>query len=141
MAEAIARERLPESWRGELSFSSAGTYALVGEPASVHAIDVLHERGIDHTGHRARQLTRELVEESDLVVVMSGRHREAVLELDRSAGSRLLLFGELDDGRKSPDIDDPYGGELSDYRRTRDEIEGLIPLLFTYLADKFDVSI
>ena len=140
MAEALARERSPESWKGELSFSSAGTYALVGEPASEHAVTALGEMGIDHTGHSARQLTRELIEASDLVIVMTGRHRTAVLELDPSARSRVLVFGELDDARGSPDIDDPYGGAMADYRKTRDEIEGLTSLLIAYLADRFKLS-
>ena len=140
MAETLARERSPESWKGELSYSSAGTYALVDEPASEHAVTALGERGIDHTGHRARQLTRELIENSDLVIVMTQRHRAAVLALDPSARSRVLVFGDLDDARGSPDIDDPYGGELADYRKTRDEIEGLTSSLIAYLADKFKLS-
>ena len=118
-------------------------YSLHAEKAErSHITGTRFVVSVEEKEQKARHLgdIRGLIEESDLVIVMTRRHREAVLELDPSARSRVLVFGDLDDARGSPDIDDPYGGDLADYRTTRDEIDALISLLITYLIDKFKLS-
>lgn len=137
MARGIAVARLPGRWQGKVAFSSAGTSAYDGMMAAENAVLVLKEIGIDISRHRARLLTGEMVESATLVVAMARRHREEILRLVPGSESKVIVFGDLDLKRKSPDIEDPIGGDEAVYRRTRDEIADLVFLLIDYIAESF----
>ena len=102
MAEALLRDAL----RGQqgVIVGSAGLGALVGHPASEHAVELMAERGIDISGHRARQLTPELVHGSDLVLVMESGHTRAIADNEPTARAKVYRLGEWQDR----DIADPY---------------------------------
>jgi len=137
MAEAIAAHRIPGEWRGRISVSSAGTSAPAGMSAAANAVLVLKEKGIDLSNHRTRPLAREMADEADLVIAMTTEHSEAVMRLAPGSEGKVIVFGELDSSRADPDIDDPIGGDIEEYRQTRDEIERLVGRLIDYLADIF----
>jgi len=140
MAEAITAARLPASNRGKLSVSSAGTAAFDGMRAASNAVKVLAEIGIDLAAHRTRLLTKEMVDEADLVVVMTEAHRDEVLDLAPGSAGKVVVLGELESSRQSPDIADPIGGDEEAYRATRDEIDGLVPRLLDYVVEILRVS-
>lgn len=140
MARGIASARLPGRWQGEVAFSSAGTAAYDGMKAAENAVLVLKELGIDISRHRARLLTPEMVESASLVVAMERRHREEILRMAPGSEDKLILLGDLDLKRRSPDIDDPIGGDEAVYRRTRDEIAELVFLLIGYVAESFQLE-
>src|SRR3989454_7373089 len=76
LAESLLERALTE--RGlEVDVTSAGTGAWDGAPASEGAYLVGLERGLDLSGHRARLLTRELVERADLILTMARHHRRS----------------------------------------------------------------
>lgn len=104
-----------------LSFASAGTSALPGQPASAGSLAAAAEAGLDLQAHQSQQLDHELLRRADLVFCLAQSHRRAILaEAPETAGKLLLL---RPDGR---DIGDPYGGELPVYRRVRDEIRAAL---------------
>lgn len=140
MAEAIFKARMPAGWTGLLEISSVGTAAYEGQPASPLAVEVLAEDGIDLSAHRTRLLTREMIEDADIVVTMENQHRERIGLLAREADTPIVVLGELDDGRNSPDIDDPIGGDRKRYLQARDELYLLIDRLIGYCADLFDLG-
>jgi len=139
MAEALLKARMPESWRGEVEVSSAGTIAWDGHPATAAAVEAVAELGIDLSAHQARRLSKKLVWEADLVVAMAEEHAEAVLSLDPGAEPKLLRLGELDPEREEADIADPIGGDRAVYTASRDEIDRLVSRLVRYISDKFNV--
>ena len=121
LAEAIARRILEESGKENVIVESAGTQAWQGAPASDEAILIGVERNLDLSGHRSRRLTPQMVESSDLVLVMSSEHLAQVREMDSTANV-YLLAGYGSDGGGRP-IPDPFGGDLEDYRETADVLE------------------
>lgn len=121
LAEAIARRIIAESGKDNIIVESAGTQAWEGSPASDEALLVGVERSLDLSGHRARRLSPEIVAASDLVLVMSSSHLPQVREMDPTASVHLLAGYGSDGGSHS--IADPFGGNLSDYRATADELE------------------
>ena len=122
MAEAIARRLVEQRGRTDIEVESAGTQAWEGSPASDEALLVGVERNLDLSGHRARRLAPEIVSNADIVLVMSSAHLTQVLELDATANVHLLAgYGASDATGHS--IADPFGGNLSDYRATADELE------------------
>lgn len=121
LAEAIAGRLAGEHGRTDVAVSSAGTNAWDGSPASDGALLIGIERGLDLSGHRARRLTRELIDESDLILVMSESHLARVKEIAPDANAHLLTGFASDSDRGQ--IEDPFGGDLSAYRETCDDLE------------------
>jgi protein-tyrosine phosphatase len=98
MAEALLRERL-RARNPAAVVESAGIAALVGKPADPIAVALMSERGLDLSGHRARQLTPELARRFELVLVMEAGHQrevEAAVPALRGPVHRLGRFGEFD---------------------------------------------
>ena len=95
---------------------SAGL-AAGGEPAARGAVAALAEWGIDLSAHRSRPVTREMLDQADLVVTMSFRHRDQLERLGVPSDRIYVLAAE------TGGIADPYGGDLAVYRRVRDQLE------------------
>ncbi len=129
MAEVLARRRWKELC-GDLELGSAGLLAMAGAPASDLAQRVAEERGEDLHSHRARRVGERLIDESDLVVAMTRDQREELVRLFPEARGRIFTLGELAGvGGESPgegDVPDPWGDDLSAYRKTWSQIEELV---------------
>jgi protein-tyrosine-phosphatase len=125
MAEGILRDLLSPRSLGVTDVSSAGTGAVVGLPASEHAITVCAEDGIDVAKHRSRPLSPYLLEESDLVLTMEDHHREAARRVAPDLADRIHLLARYaagDDVGTLLGVPDPIGGDLEDYRTAYAEI-------------------
>ena len=133
LAAALLERALKERGIEGVAVHSAGTGAWDGAPASEGAYLVGLERGLDLSGHRARLLTRELVEEAALVLTMARHHRARVDEL--GGEGRVFVLGEYA-GRKGDDaeVSDPFGGDLGVYRDTCIELEGLVAAVVDRMA-------
>jgi len=133
LAEALLRRDLKARGFPEIDVGSAGTGAWDGAPASEGAYLVGLERGLDLSAHRARLLTRELVESADLVLTMARHHRARVEEL--GGEGRVFVLGEYA-GRDGDDaeVSDPFGGDLDVYRDTCAELEALSTAVTERLA-------
>src|SRR6059036_3141350 len=124
LAASLLERALKE--RGiEVTVTSAGTGAWDGAPASEGAYLVGLERGLDLSGHRARLLTREIVEQANLILTMARHHRARVDEL--GGEGRVFVLGEYG-GREGEEaeVSDPFGGDLEVYRDTVAELEALV---------------
>ncbi|HEV2310204.1 MAG TPA: hypothetical protein VGU73_06745 [Acidimicrobiia bacterium] len=93
MAEAMLRVHL-QGRPLDATVRSAGTLAWDGA-AHRDAVKVLHERGVDLTGHASQPLTTTLVAEADVVLVMARTHLWGVLAHDATADARTFLLPEL----------------------------------------------
>ena len=125
LAAALLQRALTERGAAEIEVSSAGTGAWDGAPVSEGAYLVGLEQGLDLSAHRARLLTRDLVERSDVILTMARHHRARVDEL--GGGGRVFVFGEYA-GRagESAEVSDPSGGDLDIYRETCVELAELV---------------
>jgi len=101
MAEGLLRSPLRE--RG-ISVSSAGLGALVGRGADPIAVELMAEREIDISGHRARQIDTDLVRGADLILVME-KWQQRQMESDfPMAHGRVYRIGHWNDA----EVPDPY---------------------------------
>ncbi|HXQ27685.1 MAG TPA: hypothetical protein VN848_00320 [Gemmatimonadales bacterium] len=125
LAAALLERALGARGAAEIEVSSAGTGAWDGAPVSEGAYLVGLEQGLDLSGHRARLVTRDLVEQSDLVLTMARHHRARVDEL--GGEGRVFVLGEYA-GRAgdAAEVSDPFGGDLEVYRETCAELAELI---------------
>jgi protein-tyrosine phosphatase len=123
MAEALLAASVANS-HPEVSVESAGLGALVGRSADPIAQELMQERGIDISNHRARQLTLEMVRNADLVLVMEESHVSDVLSLDPSARGKVHCLGKWGDF----EIPDPY-------QQPRNAFEHALSLIEQAVAD------
>jgi protein-tyrosine-phosphatase len=135
MAEGIARKVAIERGITDLEISSAGTAAWEGAAASDGALLVALERETDLSQHKSRLLTREVVEQSDLILAMSPHHLERAEALG-GRGRVELLTEYASRGSSDHAINDPFGGDLAIYRETYDELEREIRRVLDRLAER-----
>jgi protein-tyrosine phosphatase len=95
MAEGFFRRQLAERGIDGVHVESAGVSGWEGSPATAEAVQALDELHVDIAEHRARRLTRRMVEAADLVVAMAGEHRDAIGRVVPSAASRTFTMKEL----------------------------------------------
>lgn len=126
MAERLFRKLLSEKLNCEeadltsrgVVVRSAGLAAFDGAPASVEAVELLRELGIDLDDHQSRRATASLLLHADYVVTMTRMHRETILQQYPQLGDRVRTVAQ--DGT---DVSDPFGEGIDEYRRCRDQLE------------------
>jgi protein-tyrosine phosphatase len=96
---------------------SAGTLGIVGYPATAEAVRACADRNVDISGHRSRALNRYLIDQSDVVYVLTRVHREGVLDISPVAKDKCFLLAA------NRDINDPIGQSQEYYDRCADLID------------------
>ncbi|MDB6078963.1 MAG: protein tyrosine phosphatase [Akkermansiaceae bacterium] len=107
MAEGLLADSLPG-----VKLHSAGLGAVLGSPADEMALQLMAQRGIDIGAHRARQITRQMCLEADIVFVMEREQRQRLEKTYPEACGRIFRLGEPMD----LDIPDPYRKPASAFR-------------------------
>lgn len=104
---ALLAARLPGR---RISSAGLGVGSLEGQGIAPFARDLAEADGLDVSAHRARQIRREMIEDADLILVMSESQRRGVGELSPAATGKTMLFGRwLPDGSSQGyEIPDPY---------------------------------
>ncbi len=122
MATFLARDLQQKEFAqsGHL-FDSAGLMAVEGMPASPEAIAVLAEIGIDLLPHRAKLFRPEMVDKADLILTMTGPHRQWIINQLPNAEGKVFSLAEFV-GASDRDIMDPFGGDRGTYALTRDHL-------------------
>lgn len=114
MAEGVFRQAFVEVNNFESRIRSAGLGALVGHPSDPKAIQLMMEKGIDISDHRARQLNQEMIRKSDLILVMELDQKNTIEEIEPTARGKVFRLGEWG----GFDIPDPYQKEIHVFEKT-----------------------
>lgn len=101
---------------------SRGLYAEGGS-SSENAIKAMEKMGIDIRGHISTQLTKEDVEESDIVFTMTKGHKMSILSVMPQCEEKVFTIGEYIGGS---DVIDPYGGSEEVYEACAEELYSYI---------------
>lgn len=121
IAEALLAHALREQ---QFTVTSAGLGALIDHPADPIACELTLEVGIDISAHRARQISTEIVNNNDLILVMESGQRQALSARFPQARGKTYRWGEWGDF----DVPDPY-------RLSRGAFEYAFELIERGLAD------
>lgn len=74
LSEALLAREFPDR-----TVWSAGLGALVGEPADPNSVELAAQQGLDLSAHRAQQVSLQMCQRADLILVME-QHQRAELE-------------------------------------------------------------
>lgn len=120
MAQALLLQALPAN---RASVQSAGIAALVGHEADPLAQQVMWARGIDISAHRAQQASIALLSSSDLILTMDQSHNAWMDARFPHLRGRVHKLRKWRDGA---DVEDPYGGSVSAFQKSCDDIGSAI---------------
>jgi len=159
-AERVTRAFAVKHGLSRLTASSAGTRAVVGYGMEPTAAEVLRTLGGNPKGFRARQLSPANVDDADLILTMTTRHRDKVLAASPRAmrrtftlleAGRLLAIpmaaetvvqrlaqarGQQTHGERVDDIVDPIGLDDGTFEAVGAQVvEALRPLLHALAED------
>lgn len=147
-AERLAAAHASAMGIPNFTASSAGTAAVIEHPMHADAAVVLEGLGGDSSGFVARQLTAKIAASADLILGMTARHRDQVLELCPQKLNRTFVLSEAarlasDFGAESirdlaglrtrlgpderPDIADPIGRDTEVFQAVGSQIAELLP--------------
>ena len=96
---------------------SAGLYAADGTPASEEAVTAAKKINVDISSHKSHILTRELIEQSDLILTMTEAHKQM---LQFTSADNVYTIKEY--AGYSGDIQDPFGGDQYEYDEVCQEL-------------------
>jgi protein-tyrosine-phosphatase len=130
LAHALAAQ--PEPLKS-IKVVSAGVSARPNEPVSEYSVVALKKVGIDIAGHKARAMSRDLLDGAIAVFGMTESHRAMVQLRAAPAPQHLYLFREFLPKPAHPEIPDPYGGPLKLYEAARDEMVEAVPSIVEFL--------
>jgi protein-tyrosine phosphatase len=107
-----------------IEVASAGTGAMVGWPMPDEMAGLVAGLGVSPDDFAARQLTAAMVQQADLVLALTRRHRSAIVELVPAAVRRTFTLREL--ARLVGDIDPATlpGANAT----TADRLRALVPV-------------
>ena len=136
MAEAMMRKMLGK--RNDAQVTSAGLFALEGMHANEHAIATMAKEGVDLTKHRSRQLTKRMVDNADIIVVMTQDHKDAIAHFAGQAMGKVFLLSEFEEDKESSkkDIPDPIAQPLEAYQRCLAQMKSPLANLVLKLVQK-----
>ncbi|MGB2689435.1 MAG: low molecular weight protein arginine phosphatase [Desulfobacterales bacterium] len=116
---------------------SAGLLALPGNSATFLSQKVAPEHGVDLAGHKAKRLSQELVDWSELILVMEKSHKDELLaDFPEATDKTFLIRRFARFGSRSRGIADPYGLQYDAYRFCYLDIEDAVSGLMDFLIKK-----
>ena len=128
LIKALEEMGITESWR----IGSAGTWATPGQPVLQTVSAAAQGFGIDLSGHRSARVSRRLLSEHDLILVMQASQKEALLSEFPELEEHIYLFSDVVE-RRSYDIPDLSGSEQG-VQEISAELDALIRRGLNYIC-------
>jgi protein-tyrosine-phosphatase len=135
MAEGLIKAMLSEPMQTRVSVASAGTHAIHGNQASDFAVQVMQTYGIDIAGHRARILSKTMLKQADLVLVMEKSHLNYLRFMSFLSMKKVHRISEFDKNSEPYDLPDPIGGDMDQYRASAILLKTCLKGVYAYLEE------
>jgi len=128
MCEGYFRSLCEKAGRSDVKIVSAGVMADFNRAPAPNAVKTMERFGIDISTLRSSPLTRELLEESDMIITMAPSHGLGVGKIMPEALPKTFNLMQFASSGP-PDVDDPFGGDESDseqcFRQMKDALDNL----------------
>ncbi len=107
IAESLLQRYLPS-----YNVTSAGIMAQEGAAISEYSTILLKEFGIDASLHVSKQVTKELCDENDLILVMEQQHIAKLIKINSNIQSKIILIGKY---QNDVEVLDPFKKGMNSY--------------------------
>lgn len=124
MAEGLLK-KMAQDQQLPVEVQSAGLAAFAGVPPAPEAVEACREKGVDISSHQTQPLSKTLVMESDLILTMTGKHKDMILKKMPALQDKVSLFSEFGESG-TEDIDDPVNQPVEVYRKVLTQMEGYL---------------
>ena len=121
MAEGICNA-MAKRQNKAVQAASCGLAAFAGDAATPQAVAAAAHYGADLTKHRARPVSRYLLERADAVYCMTRQHKATLCAAAPEAAEKVFCLAEQD-------ITDPFGGTAAVYEKTAAQIAAAVERL------------
>jgi len=127
MTEFLMKKALsqaPQAVGQNVHIVSAGLHANPGREAHPWMQEAAEGLGISLTSHRAKLLTREMVDQADAMFAMDFQNKAELLTLYPDAAEKIYMLGTYAEGPwKDREIPDPYLADLEGTRYCARQLE------------------
>ncbi|MDO9565307.1 MAG: hypothetical protein Q7J15_00970 [Candidatus Desulfaltia sp.] len=135
-AEGLLRKLAQENGLDNIVADSAGLLALSGNSATGLAQKVAAEYDVDLSQHMAKSAKEDIVNKSDLILVMENSHLKNLLDAFSEAEGKVFLIRRFARfGSKDRGVADPYGLNYDAYRFCFLDIQDSVSGLAEYLGE------
>ena len=119
MAQALLQKKMRDIKRPDVEVLSAGIMMADGLGASYETRELLAAEGLDVSKHRSARVTKDMLNKSDLILVMEGSQEHRILQMHPAIKNRLFLLKEFARVEGNDlNIPDPMGRDMRFYERT-----------------------
>lgn len=142
MAEGFLRAMALEKGI-DIDVASAGLGAMENMPPSENSIIAMKEEGIDISAQRSQMLTPLLVDEHTHIFGLGEGHADTVRAYFPEAQEKTFVLREfIAEEGLDRNVSDPIGGDLDEYRLTRNLIKEAMPSIIQFVtADSPEISL
>lgn len=138
MASVFLTQMLTNDLKNKVSVTSAGTHAIYGYPAEPFACQAAEYFGCRLEQHRSQTLSKEMVKDAGLVLVMEPRQVGMIKNAFLFGKVPVKLLSDFDPNRQLKEITDPYGKSLDDYLKCASDIVTCLEIVILYLRRKLN---
>jgi len=133
MAEGYLRQMAKDAGAG-IEVGSAGLGAMEDMPPSRNSVTAMREEGIDISRQLSRMLTPEMVEEYTHIFGLGSGHADTIRSYFPEAQEKTFVLREfIADRGLDLEVPDPIGGDLDEYRITRNLIKEAMPSILRFV--------
>jgi protein-tyrosine phosphatase len=115
-------ESLVQKRSGSMDVMSAGLEATPGRPADIISKAVARQYHVSLDAHVVTQLDSDLVDRSDLIVVMEMSQKDRIHRLYPKSKGKTVLLGSFDSSGPL-EIRDPYGRSTEEFQFCLEQIK------------------
>lgn len=130
MAAALLRHRLTGR---DVQVASAGLAACVGAGIDTHARAVLAEAHVPVAEHRARQVSLDMLNWAELVLLMEHAHVSDLLRTAAHVRGKAFLMGKWQGGME---IADPFRQPKEVFQHTYQDVSRCVDSWLPYLSQQ-----
>ena len=134
-AEGLLKKLVQKNRLDDIVADSAGLLAFPGNSATGLAQKVAEEYDVDLSGHIAKSVKEDIVDRSDLILVMEYSQAKELLDAFPEAEDKVFLIRRFASfGSKDRGVADPYGLNYEAYRFCFLDIQDGVSGLAEYLS-------
>lgn len=128
MAEIILKAKLKLVGITNVKVGSAGLNTMDGQKMSENSLKALKLMGYKPYGFKSKQLTKQILDKSDLIICMTQSHKNALYGVEN-----VYTVKEV---TGLNDVIDPYGGNINVYVKTSHQIEDACNVIIEKLLEQ-----